>query len=119
MERKKMSKIKNRWWGRFMRYQREAFDEHMDDQYHYDKYKAENAWEIRDATGTILTGNEIDMLTAWEVNTRTADDFVDNHMKVHPSIKWEKAVDVYNQWLVSSEGDFELVHVLKTHFEDE
>lgn len=56
-EKKKMGKLKRRWWGRFMKLQREALDEHVDDEYHYDKHRKE-IFDLRE--GIIPEGTEVD-----------------------------------------------------------
>ena len=33
-----MGKLKRKWWSRFIKLEREALDDHVDDAYHYDKY---------------------------------------------------------------------------------
>ena len=112
-----MSKIKNKWWGRFMKYERAAFDPHMDDEYHYDKHKAEHAWEIRDETGTIQSGTEENMKMAWEVLTTGSEkDFMKKMSKNFPDMDQRLLHAAYDHFLCDIEGDLEFVHVLKQHF---
>ena len=112
-----MSKIKNAWIGKFINAEYAALDIHVDDEYHYDKYKAEHNWEIRDATGVLHAGKEHEMMVAWRaLTTGSLEEFLQIMNKDFPNIDRKLLHEAYAHLICDIEGDLELIQVHQIHF---